>query len=183
MDGTGTVATFNNLKGITTDGTNLYVIDGFNNKIRKIAPTSGTLSSMTSATAVVSSLTGTANTPSASGAADGAGTAATFFYPDGITTDGTNLYVVDSGNSKVRKIAPSSGTLSSMTSATAVVSSLTGAANTPGPTISTCTATPSACAVDGPGATATFYYPNGITSDGTDLYVVDTYNNKIRKIQ
>ena len=36
QDGTGTSASFNTPKGITTDGTNLYVTDLNNNLIRKI---------------------------------------------------------------------------------------------------------------------------------------------------
>ena len=35
-DATGTLAKFNNPSGITTDGTNLYVSDTFNHRIRKI---------------------------------------------------------------------------------------------------------------------------------------------------
>jgi len=37
-------------------------------------------------------------------ATDGTGTSASFSYPEGITTDGTNLYVVDGGNQRIRKI-------------------------------------------------------------------------------
>jgi sugar lactone lactonase YvrE len=172
-DGAGTTtATFNYPIGITTDGTNLYVADNRNHKIRKITPSTGTLSSMTSTTAVVSSLTGAASTPGGSGASDSTGANASFTNPWGITTDGTNLYVVDAGNNKIRKIAPSSGTLSLMTSATAVVSSLTGATSTSG----------GVSANDGGGANATFNSPRGITTDGTNLYVTDYFNNKIRKI-
>jgi sugar lactone lactonase YvrE len=152
QDGAGETATFNAPYGITTDGTNLYVADEFNNKIRKIMI----------ATGAVSSLTGATNTIGATGAADGAGATATFDYPVGITTDGANLYVTDFLNNKIRKIVIATG----------VVSSLTGATNT--------TIAPGAA--DGTGATATFYSPEGITTDGTNLYVVDTYNNKIRKI-
>ena len=65
-----------------------------NNKIRKIVI----------ATGVVSSLTGAANTAGAAGAADGTGTAATFNRPNGITSDGTNLYVADTYNNKIRQI-------------------------------------------------------------------------------
>ena len=36
--------------------------------------------------------------------------------------------------------------------------------------------------VDATGTDARFNYPYGITTDGTDLYVVDTNNNTIRKI-
>jgi hypothetical protein len=163
VDGAGTAAKFNYPFGITTDGSSLYVVDYSNVKIRQIAPSSGTLSAMTSANAVVSSLTGTANTQMGMGATDGAGTAAMFYFPFGITTDGTNLYVVDSGNNKIRQIVIATG----------VVSSLTGTANTAS----------AATAVDGAGTAATFSTPYGITTDGSSLYVTDTGNAIIRKIQ
>ncbi len=152
-DSTGTAATFDGPQGITTDGTNLYVVDVNNNKIRKIVI----------ATGAVSSLTGVATTAGSPGAADGTGTAATFNGPQGITTDGANLYVSDSGNNKIRKIEIATG----------AVSSLTGAANTAG--------TPGGA--DGAGTAATFNGPQGITTDGVSLYVADTWNNTIRKIQ
>jgi sugar lactone lactonase YvrE len=160
VDGAGTTATFNVPHDITTDGTNLYVSDSYNNKVRKIASSSGTLSSMTSATAVVSSFTGVANTPDlVGGSVDGAATAATFDFPWGITTDGTNLYVADWGNSyKIRQIVIATGEVSTLAG--------TGAVG----------------ALDGAGAAATFSEPQGITCDGTNLYVVDQSNNKIRKI-
>jgi sugar lactone lactonase YvrE len=162
-DGAGATATFSYPSGITTDGTNLYVTDYANQKIRKIVI----------ATGVVSSLTGLANTTGTMGAADGAGASAKFYYPVGITTDGTNLYVSDTFNNKIRKIVIATG----------VVSSLTGVASTPGPDSSTtCLTTPSVCAVDGAGSAATFYIPQGITTDGANLYVADSWNNKIRKI-
>ena len=151
-DGTGTAAAFNSPQDITTDGANLYVADTGNNKIRKIVIASG----------AVSSLTGAANMAGAAGSADGAGTAATFNWPQGITTDGANLYVADTLNYKIRKIVLASG----------AVSSLTGAAN----------AAAGQGFADGSGTTATFADPVGITTDGSNLYVVDFGNRKIRKI-
>ena len=151
-DGAGTTATFGNIPmGITTDGSNLYVVDWFNGKIRKIVL----------ATQVVSSLTGTANTPSLQGANDGAATVATFLGPIGITTDGANLYVTDGSNNKIRVVALSNG----------ATSSLTGAANTAG----------TVGFADGAGTTATFSFPYGITTSGGKLYVVDL-SNTIRSI-
>ena len=89
-DGTGTTASFNRPQGITSDGTNLYVSDTNNHKIRKIVI----------ATGVVTTLAG--STPF--GSTDASGIAAKFKKPRGITSDGTDLYVVDSANNKIRKI-------------------------------------------------------------------------------
>ncbi|MHB1238000.1 MAG: NHL repeat-containing protein [Gallionella sp.] len=157
-DGASGVAQFNWISGQTTDGTNLYVVEGcgITNDIRKIEIATGTVTTLAGSTA--------------SGSADGIGTAASFNCPWGITTDGNALYVADDGNSKIRKIAPSSGSLSAMTSANAMVTTLAGS-----PTNAT-------GAADGTGTAATFNHPMSITTDDTSLYVVDTNNNKIRMI-
>jgi hypothetical protein len=60
------------------------------NEIRKIVIAAG----------VVTTLAGSTT----SGHADGTGSAAGFYYPEGITTDGTNLYVTDSFNYTIRVI-------------------------------------------------------------------------------
>ena len=54
VDGTGTQARFNSPYGITTDGTNLYVADTNNNKIRQIVIATGEVSSLTGAANTVS---------------------------------------------------------------------------------------------------------------------------------
>ena len=45
-DGTGTSAKFNNIEGITTDGTNLYVADKANYRIRKIVISTGVVTTL-----------------------------------------------------------------------------------------------------------------------------------------
>ena len=147
-DGTGNAAGFNSPQGITTDGTNLYVMDRFNYRIRKIVI----------ATGAVTTLAGDGT----SGDTDGTGTSARFAWAWGITTDGTNLYVADSFNSKIRKIVISTG----------VVTTIAGPAQ--GATTSGDT--------DGTGNTARFNVPIAITNDGVNLYIADTNNNKIRKM-
>jgi sugar lactone lactonase YvrE len=87
----GTLAEFNQPIGITTDGTNLYVADLQNNRIRKVVI----------ATGAVTTVAGD-GTPAFADNADG--TMAEFNFPEGITTDGTNLYVADTGNHRIRKI-------------------------------------------------------------------------------
>lgn len=90
-DGTGTAARFDHPTGISIDDRdNLYVADSANNKIRFITPLG-----------VVTTIAGTG----VSGATDGSGSSATFNTPTGITLDASgNLFVVDSGSSKIRKI-------------------------------------------------------------------------------
>jgi hypothetical protein len=100
-DGTGAAARFYNPSGMTTDGTSLYAADYGNGTIRKIVITTG----------AVTTLAGTAGTI---GHADGRGVAATFNSPSGITTDGTNLYVADSGNNTIRKIVIATGAVTTL---------------------------------------------------------------------
>jgi hypothetical protein len=145
-DGTGTAASFSSPIGITTDGTNLYVTDHLNSTVRKIVI----------ATGVVTTIAGTAGTP---GSADGTGTAATFFLPGGITTDGANLYLADYGNSTIRRIVIATG----------AVTTIAGTAGMP-------------ASFDNTGPAAAFVFPSDVTTDGTNLYVADSGNSTIRKI-
>jgi sugar lactone lactonase YvrE len=145
-DGTGAAATFSRPFGITTDGANLYVTDWDNHTIRKIVISTGAVTTIAGTAYVI-------------GWADGTGAAALFYYPLGITTDGTNLFVADTDNHTIRKIVISTG----------VVTTIAGTAPLPG-------------SADGTGAAARFNYPSGVTTDGTNLYVADTNNSTIRKI-
>ena len=56
-------------------------------------------------TAIVTTLSGSTN----SGFVEGAGTDARFSSPEGITTDGTYLYISDTGNHRVRSIVAETG--------------------------------------------------------------------------
>jgi sugar lactone lactonase YvrE len=143
-DGTGTAARFYTPHGLTTDGTNVYVADSYNFRVRKIVISTGE----------VTTLAG-----SSVGSLDGTGTAAKFELLYGITTDGTNLYVADSSNDKIRKIVISSGVVTSIAGLVAIGSA------------------------DGIGSAARFNEPAGITTDGVSLYISDSLNNSIRKIQ
>ena len=89
-DGTGPSARFNSPDGMTMSGQNLYLCDTNNSDIRQIS-ISGT----------VTTVAGQANI---AGTEDGTGSAAHFNLPTQIATDGTSLYVADSGNSSIRRI-------------------------------------------------------------------------------
>lgn len=91
-DGTGTNARFNSPRNIICDSNdNIYVCDSFNHTIRKITPNG-----------LVSTYAGIAGI---SGFIDGGLNINKFYYPLGITIDTfNNLYVLESGNQKLRKI-------------------------------------------------------------------------------
>ena len=94
-----------------------------------------------------------------SGSNDDTGTAAKFNFPAGIVSDGSNLFVVDSGNHTIRKIT-SAG----------VVTTFAGTAGSAGSTGAT-------------GAAARFNNPTALTIDAAgNLYVSDQNYTKIRKI-
>jgi predicted nucleic acid-binding Zn ribbon protein len=154
-NGTGTAALFSAPKGLISDGTNLFVVDTYNQMIRKVVIGSGALNA-----GVVTDLAGYAGS---TGTADGTGSSAYFNYPYGITWDGSNFYVTDSGNHSIRVITP-----------TGVVTTLAGAKDPANPGHA-----------DGLGATATFNAPAGIVNDPANrdvLYVADSSNHTIRKI-
>jgi sugar lactone lactonase YvrE len=148
----GTAAAFITPRGITTDGTNLYVADYGNNTIRKIVIDS----------AEVSPFAGTDG--AVFGYADGTGNEASFHSPSGITYHNGFLYVSDTVNNRIRKIEVS----------TKIVTTLSGLANVDGPV--------NAGFADGTADSAKFYLPQGITTDGTYVYVADTANHRIRRI-
>src|ERR1035437_9489238 len=153
-DGTNSVARFYGPSSITIDGPgNLYVADGGNNTIRKLTP-AGT-------NWVVTTIAGQVGK---NGGTDGTNLAAQFYYSSGIIVDTSgNLYVADTYNYTIRKVAP--------VGTNWVVSTLAGVAGITGTN-------------DGTGASALFSYPYAIAVDGAgNLYVGDTLNNTIRKGQ
>ena len=142
LDGVGTLATFYNPTGITVDvAGNLYVTDNWTGLIRKISPEA-------KVTTFVSN-----------GQIDMDGRGTMFWYPAGIAINASGtLYVADSQNSRIRKV-----------STEGVVTTFAG--------------TGVQGFADGPAATAKFYKPRGVALDARgNVYVADTYNNRIRKI-
>ena len=145
-DGVGTAAQFRYPVGITTDGANLFITDTIGNTIRKLVIATGRVTTM-------------AGQDEWTGSSDGTGTAALFDGPAGITTDGINLYVADTGNSTIRKIVIATGQVTTLAGSPGVNGSF-----------------------DAIGPDAQFNYPCDITTDGTNLYVADTNNSTIRKV-
>lgn len=146
VDGPGDVARFSAPSGVAVDSSgNVYVADAGNDTIRKVT-----------ASGIVSTLAGLATQ---SGTADGNGSAARFYHPQGIAVDTSGtLYVADTYNSTIRKVSAG------------VVTTLAGLAGTYG-------------SVDANGTAALFYYPAGVVTDSSgNIFVADLYNEVIRKI-
>jgi hypothetical protein len=160
MDGSSSVATFNGPNALTTDGTNLYVSEASNNKIRQVVI----------ATGAVSTIAGPISGTTSPGYKNATGNSALFRGPIGITTDGTNLYVADQANDAIRQIVISTGVVTTLAGAAPPVAALPLIFGQPGET-------------DNTGTSARFNLPIGITTDGTSLYVSDRGSNTIRRIQ
>ncbi|OHE81629.1 MAG: hypothetical protein A3G75_03185, partial [Verrucomicrobia bacterium RIFCSPLOWO2_12_FULL_64_8] len=147
-NGSGSTARFNLPVGLRFDRQgNLYLADSGNNAIRKINPSG-----------VVTTFGGSA-TDSSNTYRDGLTNVARFNRPNDVAVDaGGNVFVADSGNSLIRKIAPDG-----------LVSTVAGSVGL-------------ADMVDGTGAAARFNHPTGIALDGDKLYVADTDNSAVRLV-
>lgn len=148
-DGTGAAATFLYPYGVLIDHTgNLVVGDVYGNTVRKVS-----LSGVTTTFAGLA-----ANI----GYVDGAAAAASFDFlrGSGLAADGSgNLYVADTQNQLIRKVAPN-GT----------VTTLAGSPLQEG-------------SADGVGSAARFNLPTDVAVDlSGNVYVADSYNDRIRKI-
>ena len=146
-DGLGDNARFNQPNGVAVDAAgNLYVPDIWNYAVRTISPG------------------GAVNTYLGSlgqgGSADGTGSAARFYVPNGVAVDGSgNVFVADYYNCTIRKATPGG-----------VVTTFAGTPQQSGST-------------DAVGSDARFGYPTSLAVDGAgNLYVADYGNHTIRKV-
>jgi uncharacterized protein YjiK len=201
-DGTGSAAQFNHPSTVAVDTTgNVYVADTENHTIRKITP-AGVVSTLAGLAGIPGTNDGTGDlarfdypfgvavdnagnvyvgdsgnetirmiTPSggvstlaglagSSGTNNGTGSAARFDDPAGVAVDSTgNVYVADEYNDTIREIAPGG-----------IVTTLAGYPEGYGTS-------------DGTNSGALFSEPEGVAVDSAgNLFVADTFDDKIRKI-
>lgn len=203
-DGTGATARFSNPTGVALDGSGkLFVADTGTHTIRQVVAATGAVTTLAGspgsaggtdgtagaarfssprglaadgsgnlfvadsghtirqvvvATGAVTTLAGLAGSP---GSTDGTGAAARFHFPRSVAADGNgNLFVSDLYNSTIRQVVVATGS----------VITLAGTAQMSG-------------FVDGIGAAARFYGPDGVALDGSgNLFVSDALAVSVRKV-
>ena len=153
QDGIGTNAFFYVPAGIAVDArTNVYVTDNYGMVVRQLTPVGPDWS-----------VTTIAGLPYTEGSSNGIGTNAMFYFPRGLAVDNaSNVYVADSENNSIRQLKP--------VGTNWLVSTLAGVASIRD-------------SADGTGTNAHFFFPDDVTLDAVGhLYVMDTYNQTIRKM-
>jgi sugar lactone lactonase YvrE len=160
-DGYGNLALFSNPVGLVADNVgNIFVADTGNHTIRKISPFGPAW--------IVTTIAGDITQTNSSGGVlpgsnDGTNIVARFKNPNGITIDSAgNLYVADTGNYTVRKIAP--------VGTNWVTTTLAGSPGQSG-------------SASGTNSTARFNGAAAIAVDGAgNLFVADGDNSQVRKV-
>jgi sugar lactone lactonase YvrE len=198
-DGTGATAKFYGPTDVAIDASgNIIVVDYSNHRIRKISPAG-----------VVTTIAGDGTL----GYADGAAATAKFTYPTGVAIDKYgNIIVGDAGNYRIRKISPSGivstiagngvsdfadgiGTAAEFSNPGHLVTDTSGnifvsdyndfriRKISPVGVVTTIAGISSYGSADGPGLSASFFGPEGISIDKNgNIYVADRNNSRIRKL-
>ena len=166
-----TTAKLNGAEGVTVSAAgNLVVADTGNNRIRVIAAATGTFYGLRMTAGDIYTVAGTG----AAGYTGDGGRAASarLKAPAGVAADAAgNLVVADSGNNVIRVVAATTGTFYGQQMTAGDIYTLAG------------TGTLGFSGDGGAAATATLYYPQGVTVDAAGNPVVaDTGNNRIRVV-
>ena len=154
--GTGIITTLINLSsvwGITVDSVgNLYVVLQEAHLVIKVAAGTG----------IITTVAGNIETGAGYSGDGGLATDAQLYFPAGVAVDSAgNLYIADSGNNCIRKVAAGTG----------VITTVAG------------NGTMGYSGDNGPAIAASLYSPTDVKLDSTgNLYISDRLNNRIRKV-
>ena len=160
--GLATSATLNNPQGVAVDAAgNIYIADTYNHRVRKVS-TSGIITTFAGY--------GTGGFFGDGGQA----TAATLLVPGGVAVDASgNLFIADTGNNRIRKVS-ASGIVTTVAGSGAVNSTTC---------VNQGTCTGGFSGDGGLATSAVLFEPNGVAVDTSgNLFITDTYNNRIRKV-
>ncbi|WP_227546118.1 NHL domain-containing protein [Marinobacter fonticola] len=152
--GSAIAARLNYPSGVAVDAMgNLYIADTGNHRIRRVSPDG-----------IIRTVAGSGNVGFGGGGFSGDGgpaTAARLNSPSGVSVDAAgNLYIADSGNSRIRRVSPD-GTISTVAGAGSQGFSGDG----------------------GPATAARLHDPRGLASDvAGNLYIADLRNQRIRRV-
>lgn len=182
-NGKGSVATFNNPRGITIDDTGLlYIADTDNNLIRSVSATGYTISP-----ALPAGLSFDSSTGIISGTPTGR-TAATDYTVTAYNSGGSSSFVVNIAVAGIPPVISYPGNPHMFTKGVAITPLVPNNAGGPVPAnvygmVTTLTGSPTAGSTDGPKSIATFNGPSDIAIDSIgSIYVADYGNYKVRKI-
>jgi hypothetical protein len=160
--GTSGSATLNNPSAVAFDWSgNLYIADTIDYAVRKVTP-GGTITTIAGTGTACSSATTTCGD-------GGAASGATFTLPTGVAVDGAgNLYIVDAGANRIRKIDGSTG----------IITTIAGNGTT-------CSSPTAACGDGGLATSATFNmqgYGSAAVDQFGNLVIADYGDNRVRVI-
>src|SRR5207245_5304334 len=130
----------------------LFIADTYNNRIRKVAAGSG----------IISTVAGNGSAGVSFSGDGGPATAATLSQSYGVAADASgNLYIADTQNRRIRKVAAGSG----------IISTVAG------------NGTERFSGDGGPATAASLNSPYGVALDAAgNLYIADLFNHRIRKV-
>lgn len=154
----------------TTAGTamdsrgDVFIADAGNNRVQEIAASTHTQFGMSMTAGDVYTVVGSSLGTAGYTGDGGAATSALLDDPEGVAVDEAgNLYVADTGNNRVQKVAVATGTI------TTVVGSATGASGTTGD--------------GGAAGSGLLDSPEGLAAGSTgDLYIADSGNNRVQEV-
>jgi len=159
--GPATSASFSAVNGLAVDGSgNLYIADSGICSPRGGCPGPNGIRKVSADTGLITTVAGD-GTYGLSGDG-GPATSAGLNYPSGVAADSLgNLYIADTGNNRIRKVSAESGVIT-----TVAGNGTNGSSGDNGSATNASLASPNSLAVDCSG----------------NLYIVDTDNNRIRKV-
>jgi Putative Ig domain/NHL repeat len=151
--GPATSALLGSPEGMAVDSAgNVYIADGFTGHVRKVDPSGN-----------ISNFAGNSPNRAIGNSGDGGpATSAGFNGPTGVAVDSVgNVYIVDKGNARVRKVDRNG-----------IITNFAGSVNSTGNS-----------GDGGPATSATFKVPNGVAVDPAgNVYISDAFYNRVRKV-